>query len=62
MDHLLQEELPLGFSMALAENLDALDAFSRLSNEEKKKIVADCGSVRSKQEMRAYVDSLRTRY
>ena len=54
-------ELPLGFSIALARNLKAMEHFSRLSEEEQQAIVAGTHQIHSKREMQAYVDSLVTK-
>jgi uncharacterized protein YdeI (YjbR/CyaY-like superfamily) len=52
------DELPLGFGMALAQNPKAMSYFASLSTEQKRKIIAGTHSIKSKQEMQAYVDSL----
>ncbi|HHV51017.1 MAG TPA: hypothetical protein PLG48_00005 [Candidatus Avimonas sp.] len=51
-------DLPLGFGMALAQNPGAMSYFASLSDEEKRKIIEGTRSIKSKQEMRAYVDNL----
>ncbi|MBE6701911.1 MAG: hypothetical protein E7585_00645 [Ruminococcaceae bacterium] len=53
-------ELPLGFAMALAENPAAMQAFAVLGEEKKREIIAGTHAVRSKAEMRRYVDRLLT--
>ncbi len=57
---LLQDGLPLGFGLALAQNTKALMCFTALSDEEKKKVVDGTKTVQSKQEMRDYVNRLIT--
>ncbi len=51
-------ELPLGLGMALAQNLQAMRHFSSLSNEAQQALIDQTHSIRSKQEMRAFVDRL----
>lgn len=55
-----RNEMPVGFSMALAQNPEAMQKFAMLSDEEKKEIINGTHSVNSKQEMREYVNSLIT--
>jgi len=52
------EELPLGFSMALAQHPEAMARFSALSEAEQQAIVEGTHAVRSKREMQAYVEGL----
>lgn len=52
------EELPIGFTMALAQNSDALVYFSQLPDERKEQVVDGARQVDSREEMRAYVDNL----
>ncbi|MGN0387875.1 MAG: hypothetical protein ACI4ER_03595 [Suilimivivens sp.] len=51
-------ELPLGFTMELAQHSDILNQFARLSKEEQASIVSGAKQVRSRSEMRSYVDNL----
>lgn len=53
-----QNELPVGFAMALAMNPDAMQRFAALSEAQKQKIIAGAHSIKSKEEMHRYVDSL----
>ncbi len=55
-----RNEMPVGFSMALAQNPEAMQKFAMLSDEEKKKIINGTHSVNTKQEMREYVNALIT--
>lgn len=55
-----QNELPMGFGMALARNPEAMQKFSVLSEEKKQEIIAGTHSVKSKEEMRQYVNRLVT--
>lgn len=51
-------DLPLGFGLALAQNTNALDAFSGMTEQQKKEIIKKTHSIQSKQEMQAFVNSL----
>ena len=51
-------EMPIGFSMALAMNQDAMREFALLSEEKKKQIIAGTHNITSKDEMHRYVNSL----
>lgn len=53
-----EQELPLGFGMALAQNLEAMQRFSALPESRKKEIINGTHSVTSKAEMRRYVDKV----
>ena len=54
----LRDGIPLGFGMALAENSDAMEVFSRLSDDQKNVIINGTQNIHSKQEMREYVSRL----
>ena len=51
-------DLPQGFAMALAQNPNAMDAFSALSEEQRQQVLDKSRRIRSRAEMRSYVDSL----
>ena len=51
-------EMPIGFSMALVQNPEAMQKFARLSEEKKKEIINGTHAVKSKQEMHEYVNRL----
>ena len=53
-----QNDLPLGFSFALAQHPDAMQAFSNLSDVKKAEILQKAHSVSSKAEMQSLVNSL----
>ena len=53
-----QDEIPVGFSMALAQNPEAMQKFAMLSEDKKKQIIDGTHSVKSKQEMHKYVNKL----
>ena len=50
--------IPLGFGMALAQNPDAMDVFSALTEEQRRQVLKKTHRIGSKAEMRAYVNSL----
>lgn len=52
--------MPMGFSMALAQNPEAMQKFAMLSESEKQQIIDGTHSVKSKQEMHEYVNKLTT--
>ena len=53
-------ELPMGFTMALAQHTEKLKQFARLSDEEQNKIVEEARQTKSRKEMREYVQNLFT--
>lgn len=55
-----REEMPVGFSIALAQNPVALQKFAMLSEDKKKQIIDGTHSVKSKQEMHEYVNKITT--
>ncbi len=55
-------EIPLGFGMALAQRPEAMQKFASLSEAEKQKIINGTHSLRSKAEMRKYVDNIISSY
>lgn len=58
MDYL--QELPMGFGMALLQNRTAAMYFDSLPETERQRLIEKTHSIRSKQEMEAFVDSLQT--
>lgn len=52
------EELPIGFTMELAQHSDVLNQFSKLSKAEQNSIIDKAREVQSREEMREYVESL----
>lgn len=50
--------IPQGLGMALSRNGNAMNNFSHLSDDERKKLIELSRSVRSKQEMNRLVDKL----
>lgn len=55
-----QNDIPLGFGFALAQNTEAMERFSALSAERRSEVLQKAHSVTSKQEMKALVNSLTT--
>lgn len=54
----IMAELPLGFSMALAKNTDALQSFSQMSESQKQAVIDGTHNIKSKVEMQEYVNNL----
>lgn len=54
----LDAELPLGLGLAMAQRPEALERFAALPEAERNSLVERARGARSKQEMRACVDSL----
>lgn len=55
MDH---TQLPVGFSMALAQNSLAMERFATLSQSQKKSLLTQARQLGSEREMHLLVDSL----
>ena len=53
-----QEEMPIGFGMALAQNPEAMQKFALLSEEEKKQLIDGTHAVNSRDEMHRYVQQI----
>ncbi len=52
-----KDEIPVGFAMGLAMNRDAMQKFATLSEEQKQQIIEGTHSVKSKEEMRQYINN-----
>ena len=52
------EELPIGFTMELAMHADALNRGSRLSKDEQQRRIDGAKKVKSRDEMRSYVEQM----
>lgn len=48
-------EMPIGFTMELAQNSDVLVRFSNLSKDQQEHLIDGARNVHSRQEMRSYV-------
>lgn len=53
-----QEELPLGFGMALAQNEKALEKFAQLDERQKQRFLFEARHVRNKNEMQSIVNRI----
>lgn len=53
-----KDEMPVGFAMVLAMNPEAMQKFATLSEEQKQAIIAGTHTVKSRDEMHRYVNSL----
>lgn len=51
-------DLPLGFAMQLAQNMESMNHFAKLSTEEQKAVADGAKNVSSYNEMKAYVEKL----
>lgn len=58
MKNVLGGNLPIGFGMALAQNLDAMNHFASLPHDRQMAVIDGARHIRSKQEMQAYVNRL----
>lgn len=52
------EELPIGFTMALAQHSDILNQFASLSDSEQEAVIEGAKQVKSRDEMQSYVESI----
>ena len=52
------QDLPLGLSMAMAQRPEAMERFAALPEAERRAVVDQARAARSKQDIRACVDSL----
>ncbi|MGN1106217.1 MAG: hypothetical protein ACI4RH_06160 [Huintestinicola sp.] len=52
------KDIPLGFGMVLAQNIEAMTRFSAMTEEQRRQIIEGTHSVNSKKEMQAYVDRI----
>lgn len=51
-------ELPIGFTMELAQHSDILNKFAQLSKEEQASVINGARQVKSHDEMRRYVENM----
>lgn len=51
-------EIPMGIGMALAENMPAMYAFAQMEESAREAFIHNAQDIASKEEMRAYVNSL----
>ena len=52
------EELPIGFTMSLAQHSDILSRFASLPKQEQERIVDGARQVKSREEMNSYVGNM----
>lgn len=52
------EELPIGFTMELAQHSDILNLFSKLDEASKQEFINRVREIKNRDEMRSYVESL----
>jgi uncharacterized protein YdeI (YjbR/CyaY-like superfamily) len=50
--------IPIGLGMALAQNVDAMNYFSHLSNAQQQNIIDHTHQIRSKNEMQEFVSHI----
>lgn len=58
MNILNNDEIPAGLSMALAENLHAMEKFGKMTDAQREEIIRRSRNAESKQEMRNLVSDL----
>lgn len=51
-------DIPLGLGMALMQNADAFFYFSALDEEKQQKIIDGCKGIKSRDEMKNYVERI----
>lgn len=51
-------EMPIGFSIALALNPEAMERFAMMNETQKQEIINGTHNIKSKQEMHEYVNNL----
>ncbi len=51
-------EMPVGFSMALALNSEAMQKFAMADEQQKQKIIDGAHNIKSKEEMQQYINNL----
>jgi len=54
------KDLPLGFSLALAQDLNALDHFASMTDSKQKMVIEKTKHIKSKEEMRDYINNLKS--
>lgn len=53
---LVSGDVPLGFGMALAQNLDAMQHFGKMTKQQQQNIIGKTKGIKSKNEMKSFVD------
>ena len=54
----MNKDLPLGFGMALAQQPDAMNKISNMTEDEQNRILSEIHNIDSKQEMQSFVSRL----
>ena len=57
-----RKDLPMGFTMMLAENEKAMKKFAGLCDEKRKEIIDGTHNIKTKEEMRRYVNEISVKY
>ncbi|MBQ3692217.1 MAG: hypothetical protein II931_02730 [Clostridia bacterium] len=57
-----QTDMPMGFGMALAQNMEALNKFAQLSENQKQEIIDSTHTVNSKDDMKKLVNKIAADY
>lgn len=57
MEMLGNNEIPIGFSMALARDTNAMNAFSAMPKEQRKQVIETSRTIQTKREMEQFVNS-----
>lgn len=52
------KDIPMGFGMALARNSEAMTRFSAMTEAQRREIISGTHGIRSKSEMRSYVEKI----
>ena len=60
MNMIERDELPIGFTMELAMNPEAMNRFSGLTEPEQKQVVNRARNIKSHEDMRNYVENMFT--
>jgi hypothetical protein len=58
IDNITNTEIPMGLSMALAQNLNALNRFASFDKEKQQQIIEHTHQIQSKEEMQQYVSTI----
>lgn len=53
------EELPIGFTMELAQHSDILNTFAKLDELQQKALIDGARNVQTRDEMRSYVENMK---
>ncbi|MDD5937041.1 MAG: hypothetical protein PUC65_16000 [Clostridiales bacterium] len=62
MEMLGNHEIPIGFSMALAKDTNAMNSFSAMPESQRKQVIEASRTIQTKQDMERFVNSITSRY